>query len=120
MTYQIDIAAIIAALKLRWNELHNYVMTFQDPDPAEYLRRRSQLLQLMASIDEEIIEQQRIVDDQNAAQVTVQGVTAQKVAELNAALNDLNKAIQQNEVWGNVISLATAALNAATTLRNAI
>lgn len=120
MDIELNLDEIITALKKRWNDLQFQLIHLFDPDPERFHQKRGQLLKLMSDLDEEILQQTRIRDDAAAAKVVIQGITQQEVDDLNAALKDLNKAIQADEVWHRVISLATTVLGASATLRKAV
>jgi len=120
MELQLNLDDIKTSLKKRWEELQYQLLNLSHPDANEFQARRSRLKQLLASADEEIIEQKRIRDDEGAATVVIQGISQQELDAINSALADLNKAIQTDEVWHRTIEFGTAALDASAKLRRMV
>lgn len=113
----LNLDTIIKSLNGRFDELRGY--SFVEPDPVEENRKWAKLHALMTDLNEEIIKWERIRHETNASVITITPVSAEDQTALNRALQDLNVAIQQDEVWHRVIGIATTALEAAAKLRSA-
>ena len=58
--------------------------------------------------------------ENDAASIVITQLTQDEVTRAEQAMNDLNKQIQKDQVWDNVINVVTTVLNAAsTTVRTA-
>ena len=112
----INLDDIISSLNKRFNELNSY--TFVEPDPVEENRKTLQLHKMLTDLNEEITKYERIRANFNAATISIQPVSDQERQELESALNSLNIAVQQDEVWHRAISLGTAVLEAAAKIRS--
>ena len=112
----INLDQIIDSLNKRFDELNNY--SFVEPDPVERNRKVLQLHKMLTDLNEEITKYERIRANTTAATVTINPVSDQERQELESALNSLNIAIQQDEVWHRAISLGTAVLEAAAKIRS--
>ncbi len=112
----IDLDTIIKSLNERFSELHDY--SFVETDPIEENRKTLQLHKMLTDLNEEITKYERIRANTNASTLTIAPASDQENKELRDALNSLNTAIQQDEAWHRAISLGTAVLEAAATLRS--
>jgi hypothetical protein len=112
----INLDEVIKSLTDRFNELGNY--SFVEPDPIERNRKTFQLLKMRTDLNEEITKYERIRANSASAIISITPVNDQERQELESALNSLNTAIQQDEVWHRAIGLATAALEAAAKVRS--
>jgi hypothetical protein len=112
----INLEQIIALLNQRFDELNNY--SFSEPDPVERNRKVLELHKRATDLNEEITKYERIRANSAAATITINPVSDQERQELESALNSLNNAIQQDEVWHRALGLATALLEAAAKIRS--
>jgi transcription initiation factor IIF auxiliary subunit len=113
----INLDSLIGELQDRWVELGDLAIDpgggsviERDDRRAKILKWRTRIKKLQSALDE-------IKINRETALVSVKGLTDDEISGFKKALNTVNKQIQIDQIWDNVVTLVTEILRAANTVQ---